>query len=995
MATLSPPAPLSPPIRAIIDAGPAADVIFLPTDGYGTPGQLNSAVLKKLGLPIKLPGERELGEGYALTSTDKGLICFVVTVVGRPTIEALDTNFANALRDPRIQLQASLWVPLMGTGTGGLSHMESFKLILERLTEFPPVRDGRTSAVISIPKEVTAKARARMLADTEEVSAKLNAALLNKSEPPSLPSTQSDNAETSSSALDLPRTTEVHAVLALASQMSRSPQAEHDSLSTSLLFFALAEGTSTSAPGVLSVDPAAETFATAVHELAGPLYEVAWMDYFKSDERIEPFVGLDFTIKPTPNVTSVLVDAHALVGGGEAPIGIDQLITALLCFEKGRHRRVLANMQVDPERLLAAYRDARLGRVAARFQNDVANIDDQLDYGRYATAIHAFLTNKDTKAPLSISIQAPWGGGKSTLMHLLREELDPEEDRNRYKRLSIAELDKLPRLLLDHVAKVFDTGKRIEINPDVPNAADMKQRRWTIWFNAWKYETTEQLWAGLVDAIVSQVAVRLSPLEREKFLLKLQLARIDDGIVRKRIYDRIATTWWNKSRAWVIGGGAAVLSLFGLGTVKPVLPNLLQQIIALGTANGFTGAVVAQIALSIFLIGKFLFTQKETRSEPAKFSLADIIKVPDYDKGVGELHHVHADLHRVLDIVPHLDAEGQPAPLVIFIDDLDRCSPGKVASVVEGVSMLLATSDYRCMFVIGMDPQMVAAALEKAHEDVREKLPSYERAVPLGWRFMDKFVQLPFTLPPSEPAEFAAYVAWLSGRDASLLKPQEVDSAASERGQSVDVIRSPLAPSATPLGIQRRAAVSGAGFAPDSGSPIPTTEPAMPNIDTGFTESRDVGAIIRKIAIYSVGNPREIKRMVNLARFYLTLRAARREKAPDWRAPSLDQYARWIALTLRWPDMLRWLQWGADEAHWPPEELGTALVVRRLRALERHGEKANSLDAWCEALKTDLNVPTEGVSDWARDAKLFEFFTAETKLSSEKRLSDAAGRGFW
>jgi len=93
--------------------------------------------------------------------------------------------------------------------------------------------------------------------------------------------------------------------------------------------------------------------------------------------------------------------------------------------------------------------------------------------------------------------------------------------------------------------------------------------------------------------------------------------------------------------------------------------------------------------------------------------------------------------------------------------------------------------------------------------------------------------------------------------------------------------------------------------------------------------------------------------------------------------------------------MLRWLQWGADEAHWPPEELGTALVVRRLRALERHGERATSLDAWCKALKTDLNVPTEGVSDWARDAKLFEFFAAETKFSSEKRLSTAAGRGFW
>ena len=62
--------------------------------------------------------------------------------------------------------------------------------------------------------------------------------------------------------------------------------------------------------------------------------------------------------------------------------------------------------------------------------------------------------------------------------------------------------------------------------------------------------------------------------------------------------------------------------------------------------------------------------------------------------------------------------------------------------------MLLASDTYRCMFLIGMDPQMIAAALEKAHEEIRERLPSYERGVPLGWRFMDKFVQLPFTIPP-------------------------------------------------------------------------------------------------------------------------------------------------------------------------------------------------------------------------------------------------------
>ena len=41
--------------------------------------------------------------------------------------------------------------------------------------------------------------------------------------------------------------------------------------------------------------------------------------------------------------------------------------------------------------------------------------------------------------------------------------------------------------------------------------------------------------------------------------------------------------------------------------------------------------------------------------------------------------------------------------------------------------------------------------------------------------------------------------------------------------------------------------------------------------------------------------------MVNLARLYLALRNERRHLNPFWRAPSLEQYALWIALTLRWP----------------------------------------------------------------------------------------------
>jgi hypothetical protein len=93
---------------------------------------------------------------------------------------------------------------------------------------------------------------------------------------------------------------------------------------------------------------------------------------------------------------------------------------------------------------------------------------------------------------------------------------------------------------------------------------------------------------------------------------------------------------------------------------------------------------------------------------------------------------------------------------------------------------------------------------------------------------------------------------------------------------------------------------------------MPTAEGAeIEDTKRAFVESRDVGRIIRGFPDCDAGNPRELKRMANLVRFYLTLRDARR-RDPAWQRPCLDTYARWIALALRWPDVLRWLQRGTD-----------------------------------------------------------------------------------
>jgi hypothetical protein len=957
---------LSETVLISVAAEPVGDVIFLPTDSVGTPGQLNGEILRKLGLPQKLPGRKELEKGYAFKRARNQKICFVVTVGPLDTAESLKVNFQAALRDEEMADVATMWLPLMGTGAGGLAYHDSFYIAFNVLRSSGWLAQPQVRIVISLPDKISSEEISDLIQRIEKVKE----TLFNESQGTLSPSAKE--------VYGFEQTAAVSAALEFANSLASLRRQSSDRLSTTVLFFALAESQSSAAPRALNSDLSAEFFSAAVHQLAGARYQEAWQSYFLTNLHLAGQPPGRALSRPTSNIEKVLTKAREIsLHVGKNIVGIDHLVEALLSLEKSRLQQSLERMAIKPEALLQEYRDAKLGQVAMTLHNDVASGEDRLGYDSYAEAITEFLTHAKTPPPLSISIQAPWGGGKSSLMKLIREKLDPtrERDANKPKVGSSSPLER--KLRLGTVLKLLDQREAFTVA-----AAPDATRLWTIWFNAWKYETSEQIWAGLVDAIVSQIGERLPLLEREKFLLKLQLARIDDGIIRRKIYDRVVTIWWSKVRAWTLAGGAAIVSLFGVRVAAPSLPEEIQKAVELWSG---TGMLATQIILSIYLVGMYFQNRSKTRQEPATFSLSEYIRVPDYNKSVGEIHQIHADLRRVLAVVPKKVDEIENSPIVIFIDDLDRCSPMKIASVVEGVSMLLASDTYRCMFVIGMDPQMIAAALEKAHEDVRKQLPRYERTVPLGWRFMDKFIQLPFTIPPSSSERLEEYVSWLGG-----VAPTAEYTQPKPGGVTPIIISTPLTP-----GTPRHSTVAPQKIEDLVGStdtPKPDPNPAPV---TAFVESRDVGQITRKVAKYTVGNPREVKRMVNLARLYLSLRDARRRRDETWRSPDLDQYARWIAVTLRWPDMMRWLQWGADEASWSSQDRANELIVRRLHILETGAAGASSAKDWREKLSLQLHVPSESETDWACDPKLFDFFREEGQRDTSKRLSAAAEQTFW
>jgi hypothetical protein len=94
-----------------------------------------------------------------------------------------------------------------------------------------------------------------------------------------------------------------------------------------------------------------------------------------------------------------------------------------------------------------------------------------------------------------------------------------------------------------------------------------------------------------------------------------------------------------------------------------------------------------------------------------------------------------------------LDAAGRKdGRLVFFIDDLDRCRPRTALRLLEALQLFLNFEN--CIFVLGLDREPVEAAIAAEYGDLGVRAES----------FLDKIIQLPFTLPPISESAINSFV---------------------------------------------------------------------------------------------------------------------------------------------------------------------------------------------------------------------------------------------
>ena len=91
--------------------------------------------------------------------------------------------------------------------------------------------------------------------------------------------------------------------------------------------------------------------------------------------------------------------------------------------------------------------------------------------------------------------------------------------------------------------------------------------------------------------------------------------------------------------------------------------------------------------------------------------------------------------------------------IVVFIDDLDRCSSEKVVETFEMMKLFLNTPE--TTFIIGADAPKIEQAIGTVYQVTETTRPTFARD------YLEKIVQLPFSIPEQRPRDVAAYVGML------------------------------------------------------------------------------------------------------------------------------------------------------------------------------------------------------------------------------------------
>ncbi|MCZ8118588.1 MAG: SUMF1/EgtB/PvdO family nonheme iron enzyme [Microcystis sp. LE18-22.4A] len=366
--------------------------------------------------------------------------------------------------------------------------------------------------------------------------------------------------------------------------------------------------------------------------------------------------------------------------------------------------------------------------------SDQATNNDALGFEPYVIAIAEFLLHEQTQPPLTLSVEGEWGSGKSSFMKMLEEYLRKKGGR-------------------------------------------------TVWFNAWRHDKAESVWAAFALSFIKQISTPKNWRDLPRVILghfKLQLLRFN---LEKGLFELIKAL---PVIIFVICASIAIpfiLIVYGVEGINELIGTTTSQDVFWSKINSvfkllFTAGGVTLSGAGIFAGIKSLSRNFQRLLQNPKNNLIKYIEAPDYKKQSAFVEEFHEDFAKIVDAYVGNDR------VYVFIDDLDRCEHPKSADLMQAINLMIA-DDPSVVFILGMDREKVAASLAVKYENILKYLPSEtteidpdilarrsaNKGLAYGYTFIEKFVQLPFLVPQPSRSDFERFLIQLATSTPPNLQP--------------------------------------------------------------------------------------------------------------------------------------------------------------------------------------------------------------------------------
>ncbi|XP_054444363.1 NTPase KAP family P-loop domain-containing protein 1 [Pteronotus mesoamericanus] len=250
-------------------------------------------------------------------------------------------------------------------------------------------------------------------------------------------------------------------------------------------------------------------------------------------------------------------------------------------------------------------------------------------------------------------------------------------------------------------------------------------------FSAWEYEGTDKLWAGLVTTLCDGIRHHYGALPFSVYSVLGNKAVTTKGFRQREWHCRRRVCLALVALLFALGLGVALLylSLGAHALSHSGTNNNLLRVFG-GAATTLSGS---GLLMAVYSVGKHLFVSQRKKIE-------QLVSQEKFGSQLGFMGEVKKEVELVTDFLCFLEIYQRcRLRIVLEITGLDTCRSENVVGVLNAINTLLSDSHAPFIFILVVDPSIMAACLESAG--------SMKGTADNGYLFLNRTVTLPFSVP--------------------------------------------------------------------------------------------------------------------------------------------------------------------------------------------------------------------------------------------------------